>query len=311
VEPIEERLTALSGLMRERELLDARRTWFGDLCAAAEAEVGALRKTSDAEQKDVERLEGVSLARVLVAIRGSHQDALARERAEAESARYRWIVAHDRLSGLRGELASVEGRRAQLEYVPAAYGEVLDEKEAWIRTHGGAGAPALWQLAAERGRVEAELRELDEAARAAVAARRALADTQGHLEAAGDWSAYDTFLGGGLIVSSFKHARLDRADRAAAQADRALAVLRGELADVGAAGPGGIRVDGLTRFTDIWFDNIFTDLAVRDRIKRARRAVAGSLASVIAVQGALKERAEAGRGRLGEIAAARHDLLTR
>jgi hypothetical protein len=87
-------------------------------------------------------------------------------------------------------------------------------------------------------------------------------------------------------------------------------VLRGELADVGVAGPAGIRVDGLTRFTDIWFDNIFTDLAVRDRIKKARRAVAGSTASVIAVQGALKQRAEAGRVRLGEIAAARRDLLT-
>jgi hypothetical protein len=267
VEHIEERLTALAGLMRERELLDGRRVWLGDLCAAANADLAALRKTSDSEQKDVDRLEGVSLTRVLVAMRGARDDVLARERAEAESARYRWMVARDRLSGLTDELAAVEERRERLQYVPAEYEAVLTEKETWIRTHGGVGAPALWQLAAERGRLEAELRELDEAARAAVAARRALADTQRHLEAAGDWSAYDTFLGGGLIASSVKHGRLDRAARAAAQADRALVVLRGELADVGVAGPGGIRVDGLTRFTDIWFDNIFTDLAVRDRIK--------------------------------------------
>ncbi len=297
--------------MRERELLDGRRIWLGDLCAAAGAELAALRRTSDSEQKDVDRLEGVSLTRVLVAMRGSREDALARERAEAESARYRWMVARDRLAALTAELAAVDERRAGLDDVPARFEAVLTEKEAWIRTHGGVAAPALWQLAAERGRLEAEMRELDEAARAAVAARRALADTQRHLEAAGDWSAYDTFLGGGLIVSSFKHGRLDRADRAAAQADRALAVLRGELADVGVAGPGGTRVDGLTRFTDIWFDNIFTDLAVRDRIKKARRAVAASLASVIAVQGALKHRAGDGRVRLAEIARTRHDLLTR
>jgi hypothetical protein len=63
-----------------------------------------------------------------------------------------------------------------------------------------------------------------------------------------------------------KHSRLDEAAQAAAYADRCLAVLRTELADV----PGlsltapQLAVDGLTRFVDVWFDNIFTDLAVRD-----------------------------------------------
>jgi hypothetical protein len=44
-------------------------------------------------------------------------------------------------------------------------------------------------------------------------------------------------------------------------------VLRTELADVDgmALTAPQLAVDGLTRFVDIWFDNIFTDLAVRDR----------------------------------------------
>jgi len=69
-----------------------------------------------------------------------------------------------------------------------------------------------------------------------------------------------------VISSSFKHDRLDQAARPAAYADRCLAVLRTELADVGIVRPvGRIGVDGGTRFLDVWFDNIFTDLAVRDR----------------------------------------------
>jgi hypothetical protein len=277
---MEDRLAELSGLMRERELLDGRRIWLSDLCAAADAEL---------------RAPAFSVRRLL-------------GRSAAESARL--VAAQSRRAELAAALAEVESRRAVLEDVPARYEAVLAEKEQWIRAHGGPAAAALWQLAAERGDVEAALRELDEAAGAADDARRALVDTQRHLDAAGDWSAFDTFFGGGLIASSVKHSRLDQASAAAARADRALAVLRGELADVGVAGPGGITVDGLTRFADIWFDNILTDLAVRDRIGRARRAVAGSLASVIAIQDAVEERRTAARTRLAEIARIRRDRLS-
>jgi hypothetical protein len=75
----------------------------------------------------------------------------------------------------------------------------------------------------------------------------------------------------GAISSTFKHNRLDQAAEAAAQADRCLAVLRTELADVGeTAATRYVSVEGLTRFVDVWFDNIFTDLAVRDHIKQAQ-----------------------------------------
>jgi hypothetical protein len=308
---MEERLAVLAGLMRELEILTVRRVWLSDMCAAASADVAGLRKTSDAEQKDVDRLEGVSLTRVLVALRGARDDTLAREKAEAESARYRLLVAQDHLAGLTSSLAAVDDRLSRLSGIPGQYDAVLLEKENWIRTHGGVGAPALMQLAAARGRVEASLRSLSEAALLAAAARRALASAQRHLSAAGDWSAYDTFLGGGLLSSTFKHSRLDQAAGAVAQADRALGVLRSSLSDVGVSGPAGIRVDGLTRFTDIWFDNIFTDLAVRDRIKKGRRAVEGSLKSVVGVQRAVSRRAEEDRAELAQIAQARRDLLTR
>ncbi|SCG70919.1 hypothetical protein [Micromonospora inositola] len=54
-------------------------------------------------------------------------------------------------------------------------------------------------------------------------------------------------------------------------ASRAAAALRTELADL----PGvwlapELHVNGLTRFADIFLDNIFIDLAVRGRIRQAR-----------------------------------------
>jgi hypothetical protein len=67
-----------------------------------------------------------------------------------------------------------------------------------------------------------------------------------------------------------KHSRLDDAAGKAAEADRRLVVLRAELRDVGVTLPspaGHLELDDLTRFADVWLDNIFTDLSVRRQIK--------------------------------------------
>jgi hypothetical protein len=312
VDEIEDRLYRLAHLMREAELLSARAAGQRQRREGQLAELDALRDRHSDEQRDVDRLEGLSLTRVLVALRGSREDALARERAEAGAARYRVAEAQARLAALDGELAASEKRLAELADVPARYAAAIDDKERYLRATGGPRAGALIELAQERGRLEAELRELAEAAEAAKAARQALSSAQWHLDAAGNWSTYDTFFGGGIIASSLKHSRLDDAARAAAQADRCLAVLRTELADVGVAAPGtDVAVDGLTRFVDVWVDNIFTDMAVRNRIGQARQNLGRSVRLVTAVQQGLAARTTADRARIDEIARARHDLLLR
>lgn len=310
VDDIEERLFRLAELRREGEILAARDDDLRRRCAAQSAELTDLRDRHSLEQRDVDRLEGLSFTRVLVALRGSREDKLARERAEADAARYRVAEAQARLAAVEGERAAVGARLAELADVPARYAAAIDDKERYLRASGGVVAGRLMTLAGERGRTTAELRELDEAARAADAARRALDVVARHLDSAGGWSAYDTFFGGGVFSSSIKHDRLDEAARAAAHADRCLAMLRTELADVGIRRPlGNIAVQGTTRFLDVWFDNIFTDMAVRDHIKQAQRNVADSRRAVAEVQQNLYARSTAARARLDDLARARHDLL--
>lgn len=52
------------------------------------------------------RLEHLSLARVLAALHGAREDALAREKAEAEAARYRYAEAQHRLDAPRLEISA-------------------------------------------------------------------------------------------------------------------------------------------------------------------------------------------------------------
>jgi hypothetical protein len=137
-------------------------------------------------------------------------------------------------------------------------------------------------------------------------------EVRGLLSSAANWSTYDTFLGGGMIGSAIKHSRLDEAAQAAARADACLLTLRTELADVAgieATAP-RLTTDGLTRFVDIWFDNIFTDLAVRERISQAQQSVEQSSYIVAQLNRRLAEREATDRDRLEAIETERRALLT-
>ncbi|MPZ28623.1 MAG: hypothetical protein GEV12_20035 [Micromonosporaceae bacterium] len=310
---VEQRLAAAAEAVREHELTSRRCGELQERMDELATELAGLREQHAAEDRDVARLEGLSLTRVLAGLGGARDDALARERAEADAASYRVAAAQARLDVLHREHAAARARLDQLSTAPAGYAAALDAKERRLGESGDQRGRRLLELADERGRLTSELREVDEAVRATAAAGAALATLAGKLDSASGWSTYDTFLGGGVISSAVKHSRLDDAAAAAGQADRCLAVLRTELADVGgvALTAPQLAVDGTTRFVDVWFDNFFTDLTVRDRIKRAQQNVARSVQLVDGVRARLRQRAERAGDRLAAIGQERHDLLTR
>ncbi|HMG45766.1 MAG TPA: hypothetical protein VK611_30835 [Acidimicrobiales bacterium] len=310
---LEARLAAAAEAVRERELTAQRceelERWLDEL----NHWLTGLRAEHAAEVDDVGRLEGISLTRVLAALRGAREDRLAQEQAQAAAAALRVNDATWRLAALQREYEAARTRLWELSGAPEAYAAVLDEKDRHLRSSGDPRAPRILDLADERGRLTGEVNELHEALEAALTARHALTIVRDQLGSASSWSTYDTFFGGGFISSAIKHDRLDDAAAAAAHADRCLAVLRTELADVGGAGLTAPRLgfDGLTRFLDVWFDNVFTDWSVRSRIQEAQRNVAGCLGMLAQAHARLEHAAATTRARLAAVESERHDLLTR
>jgi hypothetical protein len=307
---IEERLAQAAESVREYELLDRRCADLLDQKRELRAQLVALRAQLAEEEADVEWLAGRSFARLLASLRGTRDDDLARERAEADAVRYRIAEVEARHEEVWREHERARSRRARLSTASASYAALLDEKDRHLRESGDDRAPRLLALADERGRLTTELRELEEAVRAAVRAGSALMTVQSHLDEAEHWSTRDTY-GGGAFSSLIKNEHLDDAANAAAHADRCLAVLRTELADVASGGPTvpDLAVDGLTRFADVWLDNILTDWVVGNRITAAQANVGSSLRMVNRMQGGLEQRAEQTRERLAAIEDARRELL--
>src|SRR5688572_13019594 len=173
--------------MREYELVGRRRDELRARAEELTGQVASLQVQHDAEQHDVERLEGMSLARIWAAVRGSREDDLARERAEADAARYRVVEVQARLAAVEREQAAAEARLAELADAPTNHAAALDAKETYVRQSGDSRAGQLLALAEERGGLAAQQREVEEAIVAAQRAAHALGEVRAVLASASNW----------------------------------------------------------------------------------------------------------------------------
>ena len=73
-----------------------------------------------------------------------------------------------------------------------------------------------------------------------------------------------------MISDMAKYSHMDEAQRRIQSLQRTLSRFRAELADVSIQADLQLQVDGFLRFADYFFDNIFTDWAVLDRIRRSQ-----------------------------------------
>jgi DNA repair exonuclease SbcCD ATPase subunit len=311
-EEVEQRLAAAAQAAREFELCGEQHAQLSAREQAAVADLDAARQQYAGKEMGVQKLEHLSLTRVLAALHGARQDALAREKAEADAASYRIAQVQQRLDGLRAQLARLADRQAQLAGAPQAYADALAAKEQYLTHSADPRGARLLTLADEHGQLTAELNELRRASDDAGAAVQALAEVQDRLGTAANWSTFDTYFDHGMVANSIKHDRIDQAAQAAHAADQRLAALRSDLADLGGSEPTAPRLEIRSgfKFADIFFNNIFTDLAVGQHIRDAQDNVDRSVQQVRALQDRLKDQIGAVAGKLDTMDAERQHLLT-
>ncbi len=277
--------------------------------AEAELEIASARRILDVESRDVERLESFSPTRIWAVLHGTRDVELDKERAEQQAAEYAVAQAEARHAQLQAELTELRLAIDRLGDVQARRQQVLADKDRWLQESGSPVGAELADLAATLADRAAAAREVAEAMQAADRARHALSRAGSVLGSARSWSTYDTFFGGGMIGDMVKYDKIDQAQRLMRDADTALRVLSRELADVGMSGVGGVEVTEMTRVFDVWFDNIFSDWSVRNRIDEAASRLARAHRPVGEVRQRLAERATALDEELGRLARRRHELL--
>lgn len=307
-----ERLAELARQEAERSGLEAQVVVAREQLATATQRRDEAATRLASELDDVSALESMSMTRILAGLRGSRDLDLNREQAEADAARYAAAEAEARRVVAERELDDLWRRIAGLDDLPARRTTLLAEREREIAADPSSGplSARLTELAERQGRLQAEVAELEEALAAAERAGVALMTAQQHIGGASGWATYDTLFGGGMVSDLAKYSRLDRAAVLMREADAALAHLAAELADVGVRQVGELGITQLARAFDVWFDNIFSDWAVRERIRQAAERVHQLLTGLAATSQELRTRRDATQAALDALAAEREGLLT-
>lgn len=265
-------LIELSEQVDRLRQLKARAASLQAQVSELESKVQDLKTSFDSEQDDVRRLEGDGLKALLYKLAGRYDDKLSKEQEEMIAAQAKLDVAVKELKVARDELDKCQSEQMKLRDCERRFAELLNQKEAMLRKSNTAGAAEILRLEAEIASLENYKTELQEAIAAGLCAQQTAAHVASSLDSADGFAIWDV-VGGGLITDLMKHSCLDDAQNQVYQLQEDLRHFRTELADVSIQADLQVNMDGFLRFADYFFDGIFVDWAVRDRINNSQEQV--------------------------------------
>ena len=224
------------------------------------------------EQRDVDRLSGLSFGALFYTLLGTRKEKLSVEQEELLRAKLKLEEDEDSLADVKADLEEVRRQLQEVQWLENDIRLVMEQKERLILEAYPDLAAELRTLTEREAEEEANAKELREALSSGRAVLGALDRAAERLESARNWGAYD-MLGGGVIATAVKHNRIDEARNAIHSAQHALRRFQKELADVQRDVQIRIDIGGMLTFADFLFDNLFTDWIVQGRIKEAQKEV--------------------------------------
>ncbi len=268
-----EQLDQLREKMARKRKLSAEVAALEDQRSGLAARVQQLKEETYKEQLDVDQLENFSAAKLFYQIMGKLDERLEKEQAELYAAALRYDSARQELHAVEADLAARREELSLLGNCEAEYNRLLEARARELRQDPQSPtARRLLALEERQAQLAARSKELQEAIQAGYDALSDISSIESALSSAEGWGTWDVF-GGGLISDMAKYSHLDDAQQQINGLQRSLSRFRTELADVDIRTGIQVEVDSFLRFADYFFDNIFTDWAVLDRIRRTQSQI--------------------------------------
>ena len=255
-----------------RELQNQRREY--------DREVISLRVAFRKEQEDVEKLEGRSLANYFFQVVGKLDEKLDQERREAYAAKVKLDAAERELADIVADISEIQTQLNEIRVAEVQYKEELEKKRAMLKASSTAAADQIIEIEQKIAALEAQKKEIKEAISAGYSARSTADRILSELESADGWNTWDMFGGGGIITHMAKHGHLDEAQDLVSDLQSKLRRFKTELADIQINANMQVNVDGFLRFADYFFDGLFADWAVGDKICQSMNSVSSTKSQI-------------------------------
>lgn len=235
----------------------------------SEEEVKSLLAKYKSEAFDVERLQNESLSVFILRTIGSFDRKLDKETQEMLKAKAEYDRAVENLKQLKIKRDELNKKLAELNRGRVMFEKELQRREEELKRDLSSEKSIKYrELTNEEDLLSAQLVETQEAVRAANIVLDTIDEAVGQLDSAENWATYDIWFKGGILSHMAKYDKIDKAEEALNRLSSQIKVLRRELSDINLAENLSFAgVDSATRVIDFWFDNIFTDLNVRNRIR--------------------------------------------
>lgn len=247
-----------------------------------QSKVRELESFRQKEQAGVDRLEGRSLSSFFYRIVGKKEEKLDEQRREAYAASMKHDVAVRELAAVLENIRQYESERAELSGCEMEYACLLKEKMTEIKATQNPVAEKILQYEEHMAYLQNQKTEIDEAISAGNQAKRIADAVLSELDDAEDWGTWD-LLGGGFLSDLAKHSSLDDAQEKIEQLQVQLRRFKTELADVTIQADMQVNVDGFLRFADYFFDGLFADWAVLNKIEESQERVKQTRCQIEAV----------------------------
>ena len=241
-----------------------------------ERKVTSLRVAFREEQADVERLEGRSLANYFFQVVGKLDDKLTKERKEAYAAKVKLDAAERELATIEADMDEIRTRLTEVRFAREQYGSAMERKRNELTLSDTPVAQQILAMEEKLTALEVYKKELREAINAGSSAKGTADRILRELDKADNWNTWDMLGGDGIITQMAKHSHLDNAQDLMEELQRKLRRFKTELADVQITADTQVNIDGFLRFADYFFDGLFVDWTVGNRIKESRSSASGT-----------------------------------
>ena len=162
------------------------------------------------------------------------------------------------------------------------YAYALKEKVKLLKATATPVSEKILQYEEQISGFENQKKEIREAISAGNKAKNIAEQVLSELDDAEGWGTWD-LLGGGLISDLAKHSSLDDAQEEIEHLQVQLRRFKTELADVTIRAEMQVNIDGFLRFADYFFDGLFADWAVLDKIEESQSEVKNIIKQIQAV----------------------------
>lgn len=277
----------------------------------AEKDMQRILQQYNAEAVDVEQMKKDSLSNTFLKLLKRYEGKLGKETQEMLAAKIEYDKASDRVSDLQSELYQLNSRIQTLLDNKQAYEAELKQREEIVKCSITSKAFLIYRkLQEEREKLSKQLVEIDEAKVVAYFVLGTAQEALEHLQSAEGWATYDIWARGGVISHMAKYSHIDNAQADFNRLSYQIKDLEKELSDIKIFETTyNMGIDSTTRIFDFWFDNIFTDLNVRDKIRTDKEEVIKLIQKIKSIITKIEEAKIETLGKLTTVENNRKELL--